>query len=104
MMAHDKTESRLTCAGQAAHWGADYSVFYDPDVDIIYISTPHNTHINYLRKALSNGKHVLCEKSITLNISELDEAISLSNYCKNIKFKKSNIILFIRLILFFYIK
>ena len=33
-------------------------VFYDPDVDIIYISTPHNTHINYLRKALSNGKHV----------------------------------------------
>ena len=28
-------------------------VFYDPDVDIIYISTPHNTHINYLRKALS---------------------------------------------------
>ena len=30
-------------------------VFYDPDVDIIYISTPHNTHINYLRKALSNG-------------------------------------------------
>ena len=26
-------------------------VFYDPDVDIIYISTPHNTHINYLRKA-----------------------------------------------------
>ena len=45
-------------------------VFYDPDVDIIYISTPHNTHINYLRKALSNGKHVLCEKSITLNIAE----------------------------------
>ena len=52
--------------------------FYDPDVDIIYISTPHNTHINYLRKALSNGKHVLCEKSITLNITELDEAISLA--------------------------
>ena len=26
MMAHGKTESRLTCAGQAAHLGADYSV------------------------------------------------------------------------------
>ena len=25
MMAHGKTESRLTCAGQAAHLGADYS-------------------------------------------------------------------------------
>ena len=31
-------------------------VFTDPDVDIIYISTPHNTHIQYLRQALANGK------------------------------------------------
>ena len=53
-------------------------VFEDDEVDIIYISTPHNTHINYLRKALSHGKHVLCEKSITLNSDELAEAISLA--------------------------
>ena len=53
-------------------------VFTDPDVDIIYISTPHNTHIRYLKKALANGKHVLCEKSIALNINELDEAIVIS--------------------------
>ena len=45
----------------------------------------HNTHINYLRKALSNGKHVLCEKSITFNIAELDEAVSLA--------KENNVIL-----------
>jgi predicted dehydrogenase len=31
-----------------------------------------------LRKALANGKHVLCEKSITLNTDELDEAIKLA--------------------------
>lgn len=60
-------------------------VFTDPDVDIIYISTPHNTHIQYLRKALANGKHVLCEKSITLNIDELEEAVSLA--------KENNVIL-----------
>ena len=53
-------------------------VFEDPEVDIIYISTPHNTHINYLRKALAAGKHVLCEKSITLNSEELTEAIQLA--------------------------
>ena len=53
-------------------------VFEDPEVDIIYISTPHNTHINYLRKALKAGKHVLCEKSITLNSEELAEAIKLA--------------------------
>ncbi len=50
----------------------------DPAVDIIYISTPHNTHIQFLRKALAAGKHVLCEKSITLNSEELKEAVQLA--------------------------
>lgn len=53
-------------------------IFDDENVDIIYISTPHNTHIEYLRKALRAGKHVLCEKSITLSSDELDEAIRLA--------------------------
>ena len=53
-------------------------VFEDEKVDIIYISTPHNTHIQYLRKALKAKKHVLCEKSITLNDKELEEAIQLA--------------------------
>lgn len=53
-------------------------MFQDPDVDIVYISTPHNTHIKYLRQALAAGKHVLCEKSITLNEQELAEAVSLA--------------------------
>ena len=35
-------------------------LFKDVNVDIIYISTPHNTHIKYLRMALAAGKHVLC--------------------------------------------
>lgn len=52
-------------------------LFEDENVDIIYISTPHNTHISYLRKALKAKKHVLCEKSITLNSEELEEAIKL---------------------------
>lgn len=51
-------------------------VFDDPDVDIVYISTPHNTHIDYLMPALSAGKHVLCEKSITLNAEELGRAVA----------------------------
>ena len=48
----------------------------DPDIDIVYISTPHNTHIDYLMPALSAGKHVLCEKSITLNAEELGRAVA----------------------------
>lgn len=53
-------------------------MFTDDKVDIIYISTPHNTHSGLLKKALSHGKHVLCEKSITLNSQELQEAVALA--------------------------
>lgn len=54
-------------------------VFEDDQVDIIYISTPHNTHLPLLQQALSHKKHVLCEKAITLNSDELEQAIQLAN-------------------------
>ena len=44
-----------------------HEMFHDPDVDVIYITTPHNTHIEFSREALAGGKHVLCEKSVMLN-------------------------------------
>ena len=55
-----------------------HEMFTDPQVDVIYITTPHNTHIEFVREALKNKKHVLCEKSITLNSLELEEALTLA--------------------------
>ena len=58
---------------------SDYNeMFTDPDVDVIYITTPHNTHIQFMRKAIENGKHILVEKSITLNSGELEEILKLA--------------------------
>ena len=54
-------------------------LFLDVNVDIVYIATPHNKHIEYILKALENGKHVLCEKAITLNSVELAKAVKLAN-------------------------
>lgn len=55
-----------------------HEMFHDDEVDIIYITTPHNTHIDFMTEALSNGKHILCEKAITLNSKELERAVSLA--------------------------
>lgn len=54
-------------------------VFEDEAVDIIYITSPHNTHYEFMKKALEHGKHILVEKSITLNSRELDEMIALAS-------------------------
>lgn len=57
----------------------DYNdMFTDSDVDVIYITTPHKTHIEFMKKAIRNGKHILVEKSITLNSRELNEAMELA--------------------------
>ena len=53
-------------------------MFTDPEIDAIYITTPHNTHIEFMRKAVKGGKHIFVEKSITLNSAELKEAVDLA--------------------------
>lgn len=55
-----------------------HEMFTDPDIDAVYIATSHNTHIGFIEEALSHGKHVLCEKAITLNSEELNRAVRLA--------------------------
>ena len=59
-------------------YGAIDEIFSDPNVDVIYITTPHNTHYPFMKRALEAGKNILVEKSVTLNSRELDEMIALA--------------------------
>lgn len=78
----NRTRSKAEAFAAAHHVERVYDTFEelyaDPSIDAIYITTPHNTHITYLRGALAAGKHVLCEKSITLNSAELAEARAIA--------------------------
>lgn len=44
----------------------------DKDIDLIIISTQHNTHAKFIIEALEAGKHVYCEKPLCLTLEELD--------------------------------
>ncbi len=54
------------------------SLVADPDVDIVYIATPHPQHVNAALLALDAGKHVLVEKPFTLNADEAREITRLA--------------------------
>ena len=82
---HAKAEAFAQQYGIGRVYAQPEDMFTDPDIDIVYISTPHNTHLPFLRQALAAGKHVLCEKAITLNSAELEEAVALA--------KKHNVVL-----------
>ncbi|WP_341944960.1 Gfo/Idh/MocA family oxidoreductase [Microbacterium sp. LWH11-1.2] len=45
----------------------------DPDVDIVYVSTPHPMHHENARLLLEHGKHVIAEKAFTLNRAEAED-------------------------------
>ncbi|KAA9105617.1 Gfo/Idh/MocA family protein [Microbacterium rhizomatis] len=51
-------------------YGSYEALVADPDVDIVYISTPHPAHVENAVLALENRTHVLIEKPITLNEGE----------------------------------
>ena len=54
----------------------DDAVAYDsfddmlPNVDAVYVATPHLTHYDYIRRSLEAGKHVLCETPMVLRKEE----------------------------------
>ncbi|MCW2852979.1 MAG: oxidoreductase domain protein [Nocardioides sp.] len=64
--------------GASAAYGSYEELVADPDVDVIYVATPHALHLECARLAFEAGKHVLCEKPLTLNIAEAEEMVALA--------------------------
>ena len=53
-------------------YGSYHELIDDPDVDVIYIATPHHLHFENTLMCLQKGKPVLCEKPFTINSKQLE--------------------------------
>lgn len=62
---------------ERAHGSYD-ALVSDPDVDVVYVATPHNVHAENAIAALSHGKHVLVEKAFTINAAEAQKVVDLA--------------------------
>ena len=62
--------------GFEKHFGSYEELVADPGVEIIYIASPHSGHLEHTLLALQNGKHVICEKPMSLNAPEVEIMIN----------------------------
>lgn len=78
-----KASEQLGYARYTAHWR---EVVSDPKVDVVDIATPNSFHYEVAKAALEHGKHVYCEKPLTLSaeqsreLAELAKAKGVVNY------------------------
>ncbi|KAJ9141925.1 NAD(P)-binding protein [Pleurostoma richardsiae] len=61
--------------GTPKAYGTYHELVSDPDVDIIYVATPHSHHFQNAMLALEAGKHVLCEKALTVNAAQAKKLV-----------------------------
>ncbi|XP_061162543.1 myo-inositol 2-dehydrogenase-like isoform X1 [Saccostrea echinata] len=69
---------RLTGETEVIDIEASEKVFEDPRVDVVIICTPTPSHSDIIKRALSAGKHVMCEKPLTLTVLDTKECYEVA--------------------------
>ena len=64
--------------GYKKAYGSYHEMVNDPDVDIVYIATPHSFHLEHTLLCLDHKKAVLCEKAFAINSKEVKQMIKAS--------------------------
>lgn len=73
-----KAEEYRKLFGFEKAYGNYDELLEDPAVEAVYIALPNTLHCEWVKKAVSHGKHVLCEKPIAPTAQEAEELFSLA--------------------------
>ena len=76
--SQEKAQAFAAPRGIPRAYGSYDALLDDPDVDLVYIATPHSHHFDITRRALKKGKPCLVEKSFMANARETEAILALS--------------------------
>ena len=62
----------------AKAYGSYEELAKDENVEVVYVATLHPTHAPLCKLALNHGKHVLCEKPMTMNLKDSKELFEIA--------------------------
>ncbi|MGD7788584.1 Gfo/Idh/MocA family protein [Propionibacteriaceae bacterium Y1700] len=74
----ERAQEFATAHGIERAYGSYAELAADPDIDVIYVATPHNDHLASTELCLRAGKAVLCEKPLTVNAEEAERLVALA--------------------------
>ena len=72
----DAAQEFATRFGGARAHGSYEELAADPDIDVIYVATPHSRHLDDVMVCLEAGKNVLCEKALAMNAGDAETMIA----------------------------
>ena len=57
----------------------DFNDLVSSDTDLVYVASPNVCHYEQCKNLLLNGKHIICEKPITITVNEFKELCNIAN-------------------------
>lgn len=74
----DKAQEKIIDLGISRAYESLEEMLADPAIDVVHLATPNHLHYPYAKAALLAGKHVVCEKPLSMNASESAELVKLA--------------------------
>lgn len=75
---YEKAKAFADKWGFVKAYGSYEELARDPEVELVYVASPHSHHYPHAKLCLEHGKHVLLEKAFTVNAAQARELIGLA--------------------------